>query len=580
MNTKEKITRMTIVRLIPLAIAMAASAQLSHAEPNGGDAESASTRDRDRYKSENASSEMKRDRGNRASPSPDDAVDIRVKRASALVRADVIDRDGQKVGDIVDFAYDMQEPPRLHYVMVMTGGFLDMGGDVRAVPAEAISLEEETVRISVMKSDFEQLPEVPKDRLEFLTDSNNQKTISEQLNLAETKTRSARRDSDKRSGGRSELVLHSDLRNHPVIFREGRQAGEVADAWINVQDGRVPYIEIQASPSSGLASPFTNEIRNYAIPAGRFRASPEEFDYKFNVSVVDIREAESATETPGVERIQSGEYDEDAILLVTMPSASREGSTSDNRVASNERASERSGASMMGRTKIPDQVQIAEGDMSKSTVRHFAGMTVASTDGEKLGSVDDFIVDTKSGKVACAVVSSGGFAGVGDELRAVPVHAIQSSGERLTVEVTQADWKQTPTIIEKDYDDGRLMLSSSERDKLDEIYGSNGRSKSRQPGETPSYTRASKLRGMQVVHNGRDNELGEIESVVIDTSSGNAAVILDPHRDVVDSGKKVLVPLSKLQMDRADGDFVETEITPEELRRAAQGPVASLGSRD
>ncbi len=48
------------------------------------------------------------------------------------------------------------------------------------------------------------------------------------------------------------------------------------------------------------------------------------------------------------------------------------------------------------------------------------GTTVYNTEGEKLGHVEDIMLDKVSGKVAYAVVSCGGFLGVGEKYLPMP----------------------------------------------------------------------------------------------------------------------------------------------------------------
>lgn len=55
--------------------------------------------------------------------------------------------------------------------------------------------------------------------------------------------------------------------------------------------------------------------------------------------------------------------------------------------------------------------------MSASTL---TGDTVVNNMGEDLGKIHDIMIDTPSGKIAYAVLSFGGFLGMGDKLFAIP----------------------------------------------------------------------------------------------------------------------------------------------------------------
>jgi sporulation protein YlmC with PRC-barrel domain len=61
------------------------------------------------------------------------------------------------------------------------------------------------------------------------------------------------------------------------------------------------------------------------------------------------------------------------------------------------------------------------------------GSTVHNVQDERLGKVDDLIVDLPAGRVAEVVLASGGFLGLGDELSAVPPQAFRQGTEPDTI---------------------------------------------------------------------------------------------------------------------------------------------------
>ena len=58
------------------------------------------------------------------------------------------------------------------------------------------------------------------------------------------------------------------------------------------------------------------------------------------------------------------------------------------------------------------------------------GNKVLSSDGDDVGKVKDIMLDVRSGRIAYAVLSSGGFLGIGDKLLAIPWHALTLDTER------------------------------------------------------------------------------------------------------------------------------------------------------
>lgn len=58
------------------------------------------------------------------------------------------------------------------------------------------------------------------------------------------------------------------------------------------------------------------------------------------------------------------------------------------------------------------------------------GDDVRNQQGEHLGRIEDLMVDISSSRVAYAVLSFGGFMGIGDKLFAVPLEALRYDQER------------------------------------------------------------------------------------------------------------------------------------------------------
>jgi len=63
------------------------------------------------------------------------------------------------------------------------------------------------------------------------------------------------------------------------------------------------------------------------------------------------------------------------------------------------------------------------------------GTPVKNLQDEKLGKVENFLVDLPSGRVVAVIVSSGGFLGMGDELSAVPPTALRFTTDRESLQL-------------------------------------------------------------------------------------------------------------------------------------------------
>ncbi|MDP9121493.1 MAG: PRC-barrel domain-containing protein, partial [Acidobacteriota bacterium] len=58
------------------------------------------------------------------------------------------------------------------------------------------------------------------------------------------------------------------------------------------------------------------------------------------------------------------------------------------------------------------------------------GDSIVNRAGEKLGKIEELMLDLEKGRVAYAVLSFGGFPGMGEKLFAVPFEALKLDGSR------------------------------------------------------------------------------------------------------------------------------------------------------
>jgi len=58
------------------------------------------------------------------------------------------------------------------------------------------------------------------------------------------------------------------------------------------------------------------------------------------------------------------------------------------------------------------------------------GDDVLNAEGDKLGEISEIMLDVRGGNIAYAVLSCGGFLGVGDKLFAIPWHALTMDADR------------------------------------------------------------------------------------------------------------------------------------------------------
>lgn len=64
------------------------------------------------------------------------------------------------------------------------------------------------------------------------------------------------------------------------------------------------------------------------------------------------------------------------------------------------------------------------------TASRITGSRVTNRAGEDLGKLEDLMLDLDRGRVAYAILSFGGFMGMGDKLFAIPIQALKQDGDR------------------------------------------------------------------------------------------------------------------------------------------------------
>lgn len=86
------------------------------------------------------------------------------------------------------------------------------------------------------------------------------------------------------------------------------------------------------------------------------------------------------------------------------------------------------------------------GIRSVSPVGRLLGNNIVNQEGERLGSVEDVVIDAESGRIAYVVLASGGFLGLGETLFAIPWAAVRvdTSTEQVVLNVKQEALENAP----------------------------------------------------------------------------------------------------------------------------------------
>lgn len=241
---------------------------------------------------------------------------VRLERGDGLFGLDVISKDGRKVGDIVDFAFEFDGAPGITHVLVMSGGFLDMGGDVRAVPAGMITTKDDRAVLDATADTFNKAPIVSSDRSMFFSDSALVKKVNEHFGRSSA-------TSDKGSSKESmQTVLYSGLNRNRTVGSDGVELGRITDVWLNLNSNQVPLIEIDPAPRTiGAFGPTgvpAYKVR-VELPASRFEGTSDAgWSYRFAISADDLRDIRSV-ESKDNATIIYGRTFADSVIRLNVP---------------------------------------------------------------------------------------------------------------------------------------------------------------------------------------------------------------------------------------------------------------------
>ena len=101
------------------------------------------------------------------------------------------------------------------------------------------------------------------------------------------------------------------------------------------------------------------------------------------------------------------------------------------------------GARIAGTSHLDDHSGPGPEIMAASS---FEGETVVNTEGETIGEIEEIMLDVRAGRIAYAVMSVGGFLGIGEKYFAIPWHALtmDTDNHRFILDVDKERLKNAP----------------------------------------------------------------------------------------------------------------------------------------
>jgi len=218
------------------------------------------------------------------------------------------------------------------------------------------------------------------------------------------------------------------------------------------------------------------------------------------------------------------------------------------------------------RAEAPDPVVKRDVEQTKlfcSKASEVIGREVRNRSGEKLGKVEELVIDPASGSIEYAVISFGGFLGMGDKLFAVPSGVLETPevtekgpGTHFLFEVEKSRMEKAPGFDKDNWPDVR---SASWRKVIDTFYGTPS-TRAIDRNREFRLCKASEVIG-QVVADPKYVEIGEIRELVLDPHLADGA--FSPGISVF------AIPWPALEVETKDGkDTPILDVTRERLEKA------------
>ncbi len=203
------------------------------------------------------------------------------------------------------------------------------------------------------------------------------------------------------------------------------------------------------------------------------------------------------------------------------------------------------------------------------------GAKVRNPQGEDLGKIEELVMNPSSGAIAYAVVSFGGFLGMGDKLFAVPFSALNPEAfsdqkdPHFTINVDKAKLEKAPGFPKNNWPDIQAPEWGSEIDKYYGFSRATDASSAIDENKVFRLYKVSELIGKNV-HNATGDELGEIKELAIDPRAGRIVYFVLSSGGFLGMGNKLFaLPWEALKLTpEGDKEKWVVQITKDRFEKA------------
>jgi len=237
---------------------------------------------------------------------------------------------------------------------------------------------------------------------------------------------------EQRTNRAKEAAKASDLIGRTVKNNQGDKLGKVEDLAVDVESGRIVQVilssggfigigdSLTAVPPEALHCDVSHKVLLLDADQEKLKGAP-----KFEMS--NWAECSDSNHLAEVYRYYG---EEPALSFIRSGEAVVEGQPNTISTRKADGAREKNRLANGSQCMIPES---RLGQVQKAT--KLMGESVKNLQDEKVGNVENLLVDLPSGRVVAVIVSSGGFLGIDDELSAVPPTAFRFTPDRDTFQL-------------------------------------------------------------------------------------------------------------------------------------------------
>jgi len=191
------------------------------------------------------------------------------------------------------------------------------------------------------------------------------------------------------------------------------------------------------------------------------------------------------------------------------------------------------------------------------------GTAVYDGGGKRIGKVEQLVIDKAGGRVAYAVLSFGGFLGIGADRYPIPWPMLDYDetlgGYR--VDITEEQLKNAPKAEQGE------QWDQADRDRDEEVYGYWEQPVPEQERQASSLITSDRVEGMPV-YDAHGKRIGKVERLMIDMLTGEIAYAILSFGGFLGIGADHYpIPWSMLTYNEKPDGF-QVDITEEELKNA------------